>query len=96
MAKQKKTHAPIHRQLNEEQLKQTKELYSDLQDSRAKLFQMYNAQHALTLNVDEQYSIVGAIERKLQEVLQGFEEKYGEGELDLEKGIYFVKDVREE
>lgn len=96
MSKKKENYAPIHRQINELELEELREMNAKLALLKNKFYELSwsitQLEDARILNKQE----IGEVTASLQLVLDKYEEQYGAGTLDLDKGVYFAEDVREE
>lgn len=91
----KKDHAPIHRQLNETHLEELREMNNNLQLAKNKFYEVAWSLEQLKQVRESNRQEILSCTASLQAELDTFEEQYGGGTLDLDKGIYFVEDVRE-
>lgn len=91
----KKDHAPIHRQINETHLEELREMNNNLQLAKQKFYEVSWSLEQLKLVLQGNREEIVNCTEALQSELNQFEEQYGGGTLDLDKGIYFVEDVRE-
>lgn len=97
MAKKKKdTYPPIHRQINAVLRDELKEMYTALSEEKNILFEMFQSRDQLTDMIAEKRSSIMGLSHNLNEQLQKLEKEYGSGELDLDKGIYYVNNDQEE
>jgi vacuolar-type H+-ATPase subunit I/STV1 len=91
----KKDHAPIHRQINETHLEELREMNNVLAGAKAKFYEISWSKEQLEQVLQASRQEVLDATSSLQAELNTFEEQYGEGTLDLDKGIYYAEDVRE-
>ena len=97
MAKKKKdTYPPIHRQINAVLRDELKEVYTALSEEKNILFELFQSRDQLTDMIAEKRSSIQGLSANLNAELQKLENEYGSGELDLDKGIYFVSNDQEE
>ena len=97
MAKKKKdTYPPIHRQINAVLRDELMEMYRALSEEKNILFEMFQSRDQLTDMIAEKRSSILGLSSNLNEQLQKLEKEYGSGELDLDKGIYYVNNDQEE
>lgn len=96
MAKKKKdTYPPIHRQINAVLKDELKEVYTALSEEKNLLFELFQSREQLTDMIEEKRSSIAGLSANLNGELQKLEDEYGSGELDLDKGIYFVNNDQE-
>ena len=89
MAKKLKDTKPvINRQINAVLKDEMKAQWNELTEAKNELFQLFQSRENLTLAISDKRNIVDGIATDLDAKVQTLKDQYGDGELDLDAGIY--------